>query len=495
LRETALAAIDATAFHPETGRNRIRGMVEGRPDWLISRQRAWGTPLAMFVDKRTGQPLQDPAVNARIVAAIAAEGADAWFTRPDADFLGEGRDPADYEKVEDILDVWFDSGSTHAFTLEGRETGPDRSHSPADLYLEGSDQARGWFQSSLLESCGTRGHAPYKAVLTHGFTMAEDGQKMSKSLGNTVEPQSVIAQSGAEIIRLWVAMVDYAEDQRIGPAILQTTTDAYRKLRNTIRYLLGALEGFEEAERVGYADMPPLERFILHRLWSLDGHVRAAYEGYRFNEVFRPVSEFCAGDLSALYFDIRKDSLYCDRPDSLKRRAARTVMHEVFLRLTIWLAPLAPFTMEEAWGTRFPDAGPNALRVLPERVAAWENEAEAARWEDVKFIVGNVTERLEERRRSKEIGSALDADPHVEVSADLYGGVQGLDLAEILRTSSAEIIMQPELVGRSASSAFHLAEGLKCDRCWRILPEVKPETKLCLRCTDAVEDWDARHAH
>jgi isoleucyl-tRNA synthetase len=511
LRQLALAAIDATAFHPETGKNRIRGMVEGRPDWLISRQRAWGTPLAMFVDKRTGEPLRDPEVNARIVAAIEAEGADAWFTRPDADFLGEGRDPADYEKVEDILDVWFDSGSTHAFTLEGRETGPDRSRSPADLYLEGTDQARGWFQSSLLESCGTRGHAPYKAVLTHGFTMAEDGQKMSKSLGNTVEPQSVIAQSGAEIIRLWVAMVDYAEDQRIGPAILQTTTDAYRKLRNTVRYLLGALEGFTEAERVEYADMPPLERFILHRLWQLDGHVRAAYEGYRFNEVFRPVSEFCAGDLSALYFDIRKDSLYCDRPDALRRRAARTVMHEVFMRLTIWLAPLLPFTTEEAWGTRFPDAGPNALRVLPERAEEWENWKEAKRWGEVKKVTEMVTSALEIMRRDKEIGSPLEAAPKVfYVEHEPVEAFSGLDAAEIFRTSEAQIAYWTEtdmskmdqLIedGRWIQSSKpydvtsrDLAQGLKCDRCWRILPEVKPETKLCQRCDDAVKDWNARH--
>ena len=513
LRQTALAAIDATAFHPETGGRRMRAMVEGRPDWLISRQRAWGTPLAMFVDKRTGEPLQDEAVNARIVAAVAADGADAWFTRPDADFLGEGRDPADYEKVEDILDVWFDSGSTHAFTLEGRETGPDRSRSPADLYLEGTDQARGWFQSSLLESCGTRGHAPYKAVLTHGFTMAEDGQKMSKSLGNTVEPQSVIAQSGAEIIRLWVAMVDYAEDQRIGPAILQTTTDAYRKLRNTVRYLLGALEGFTEAERVDYADMPPLERFILHRLWALDGHVHDAYEAYRFNEVFRPVSEFCAGDLSSLYFDIRKDSLYCDKPNDVKRRAARTVMHEVFMRLTAWLAPLTPFTMEEAWGTRYPDAGPNALRVLPERVAAWENWAEARRWVEVKKVTEMVTAALENMRRDKEIGSPLEAAPKVlYVEQEPAEAFSNLDAAEIFRTSAASVGYWAErnlekmdqLIeeGRwlQASKPYDvvsrdLAQGQKCDRCWRILPEVKAATKLCLRCEDAVADWDARHEH
>jgi isoleucyl-tRNA synthetase len=243
LREAALSAIDATTFVPEGGRNRIRSMVESRPDWLISRQRAWGAPLAMFVDKDTAEPLCDPAVNARIIAAIEAEGADAWFKRPASDFLGD-HDPARYEKVEDILDVWFDSGSTHAFALEGRAN----TRWPADLYLEGSDQHRGWFQSSLLESSGTRGRAPYDTVLTHGFTMDENGEKMSKSKGNVIDPEVIFRESGAEILRLWVAMVDYREDQRIGKTILATTTDAYRKLRNTLRYLLGALNGFGAAE-------------------------------------------------------------------------------------------------------------------------------------------------------------------------------------------------------------------------------------------------------
>ncbi|WP_309628541.1 isoleucine--tRNA ligase, partial [Brevundimonas sp.] len=337
LRETALTSIDQTDFHPAAGKNRIRSMVEGRPDWLISRQRAWGTPLAMFVDKHTGHPLHDAEVDARIVAAIELGGADAWYTKPDSDFLGL-HDPANYEKIEDILDVWFDSGCTHAFALETRDpahgyTGDRPSHWPANLYLEGSDQHRGWFQSNLLEGSGTRGRAPYDAVLTHGFTQDENGEKMSKSKGNTTNPAVIIKESGADILRLWVALVDYAEDQRIGKQILQTTVDAYRKLRNTVRYLLGALEGFDEAERLTDLDqMPPLEAFILHRLHELDGQVRQAYAEYRFQDVVRPVLEFCSNDLSALYFDIRKDSLYCDRPDAIRRRAARTVMDEVFMR-------------------------------------------------------------------------------------------------------------------------------------------------------------------
>jgi isoleucyl-tRNA synthetase len=500
LRETALAAIDATAFYPEGGRNRIRSMVESRPDWLISRQRAWGSPLAMFVDKETGQPLHDAEVNGRIVGRIAEEGADAWFTRPPGDFLGN-HDPGRYEKVEDILDVWFDSGSTHAFVLEARE----KTRWPADLYLEGSDQHRGWFQSSLLESSATRGRAPYDAVMTHGFTLDEKGEKMSKSLGNSVEPQDVTRESGAEILRLWVAMVDYAEDQRIGKTILQTTIDGYRKLRNTIRYLLGALAGFEESERVAPADMPPLERFILHRLYELDGQVRRAYESYRFQDVWRPLAEFCSNDLSALYFDIRRDALYCDRPDALRRRACRTVMDLVFERLTAWLSPLAAFTMEEAWTIRFPDAGSNTLRTIPDTPAAWRDDAEAARWAKVEAVTRVVTGALEVERREKRIGGALEAAPVVHIAdADLLAAFEGLDAAEVFRTSQVRLV-----AGEGPAGAFRLpevagvaveprrAEGRKCARSWRILPEVGSDPRypdLSLRDADAVAAWDAAHA-
>jgi isoleucyl-tRNA synthetase len=496
LRETALESIDATDFYPETGRNRIRAMVEGRPDWLISRQRAWGSPLAMFVDKDTGHPLRDEAVNQRIVEAIRAEGADAWFTRPASDFLGN-HDPARYEKVEDILDVWFDSGSTHAFVLEGRSN----TRWPADLYLEGSDQHRGWFQSSLLESSGTRGRAPYDAILTHGFTVTETGEKMSKSLGNAVEPMEVIKESGAEILRLWAAMVDYTEDQRIGKTILQTTTDAYRKLRNTIRYMLGGLAGFTPEERVGLDEMPPLERFILHRLWELDGQVRAAYENYVFQDVTRALLTFCQEELSALFFDIRRDSLYCDRPDSQKRRAARTVMDAVFERLTIWLAPLIPFTMEEAWTTRFPEAGSNCFRVFPETPAAWRNDAEAERWAKVQAVTSVVNGALEVERREKRIGASLEADPQVSVAdAALHGAFEGLDAAEVLRTSAAELAGGDppadsfKIEGNSAVGVkVALAPGCKCARCWKVLPEVTPPKMLCLRCEDAVEAFDRAH--
>jgi len=499
LRETALEAIDATAFYPEAGRNRIRTMVEGRPDWLISRQRAWGSPLAMFVDKTTGQPLHDPAVNARIVELIAKEGADAWFTRPDSDFLGD-HDPQRYEKIEDILDVWFDSGSTHAFVLEGRA----HTRWPADVYLEGTDQHRGWFQSSLLESSATRGRAPYQSVITHGFTVDENGEKMSKSKGNIIDPTTVIKSSGAEIIRLWVATVDYSEDQRIGPAVLQTVADSYRKLRNTLRYLLGALAGFDAAEAVDYAAMPPLERFVLHRLKQLDVEVRAAYERYDFNTALKQVSEFCNAELSSLYFDVRKDSLYCDKPTDPKRRAARTVMDAVFERLTAWLSPLMPFTMEEAWTTRYPEAGSNCLRVIPETPDAWLNPDEADRWDKVQAVTRVVTGALEVERREKRIGGALDAAPRVYIAdPHLMAAFEGLDPAEVFRTSQAVLIE-----GEAPTGAFRLeeggsvgveplkAEGRKCARSWRILPEVGTDPRypdLSLRDADAVAWWDSLH--
>ncbi|WP_312135752.1 isoleucine--tRNA ligase [Brevundimonas sp.] len=499
LRDRALNAIDATAFYPAAGKNRIRSMVEGRPDWLISRQRAWGTPLAMFVDKTTGQPLIDAEVDARIVAAVAQGGADVWFTAPDEDFLGN-HNPAQYEKITDILDVWFDSGSTHAFTLEARDpahgySGDRPSHWPANLYLEGSDQHRGWFQSSLLEGCGSRGRAPFDGVLTHGFTLDEKGEKMSKSKGNTIDPATVIKESGADILRLWVAMVDYSEDQRIGKQILQTTVDAYRKLRNTVRYLLGAVAGFDDAERItDYDQFPPLEQFILHRLWELDAQVQTAFKEYRFQDVVRPVIEFCTGDLSSLYFDVRKDSLYCDRPDSIKRRAVRTVMDEVFNRLTAWLSPITPFTMDEAWSSRFPDSEPgaNSARVLLPPPAEWRNDAEAARWAKVQQVMEVVNEALEGARREKVIGGALDAWPTVTAPAELLAAYEGLDAAEVFRTSGADLV-----AGDAISAVIKTAGYPKCARSWRKVPDVGSDAEypdLSARDADTVRYLDGLKA-
>ncbi|RUY42096.1 isoleucine--tRNA ligase, partial [Mesorhizobium sp. M7A.F.Ca.CA.001.13.2.1] len=343
LRSRALKAIDDTRFVPAAGQNRIRAMIEERPDWVLSRQRAWGVPIAVFADV-DGNVLKDEAVNQRIMDAFEKEGADAWFAAGAKErFLGN-HDASKWKQVMDILDVWFDSGSTHVFTLEDR---PDLKW-PADVYLEGSDQHRGWFHSSLLESCGTRGRAPYDTVVTHGFTMDEDGRKMSKSLGNTVVPQDVIKQSGADILRLWVVTTDYWEDQRLGKNVLQTNIDAYRKLRNTIRWMLGTL-AHDDGEEVPLEKMPELERLMLHRLAELDEVVRSGYDAFEFKRITRMLLDFMVVELSAFYFDIRKDALYCDAPSSLKRKASVQVVRHLFDCLVKWLAPMLPFTMEEAW--------------------------------------------------------------------------------------------------------------------------------------------------
>src|SRR5215469_1568876 len=413
LREKALAAIDVTKWYPPQGQNRIRAMIENRPDWCISRQRAWGVPIAVFVEKKSGAVLRDQAVIDRIAAAFEKEGADAWYSTDPAVFLGPGRNPEDYEQVKDVVDVWFDSGSTHAFILEQRPA----LQWPASLYLEGSDQHRGWFHSSLLESCGTRGRAPYDAVLTHGFLLDEQGRKMSKSLGNIVAPQEVISQSGADILRLWVVASDYSEDLRIGPEILKYQADVYRRLRNTLRYLLGALAGFSESERVAAKDMPELERYVLHRLAETDALVRETAAEFDFHGMFTALHNFCAVDLSAFYFDVRKDALYCDRPGAQTRRAARTVFDTLFECLTAWLAPILCFTAEEAWLARHGERknGSVHLQLFPEIPAGWRNDALGAKWEKIWAVRRVITGALEVERREKRIGSSLEAAPEIYI--------------------------------------------------------------------------------
>ncbi len=491
LREKALGAIDSTRFVPAVGRNRIRAMVEGRPDWCVSRQRAWGVPIAVFVEKKTGQPLRDAAVVERIAQAFEAEGADAWFTADPKRFLGEGRDPADYEQVFDILDVWFDSGSTHAFVLEGDEWPNLRS--PADLYLEGSDQHRGWFQSSLLESCGTRGRAPFDSVLTHGFLLDEQGRKMSKSLGNGVEPQDVIDKMGADILRLWVVGSDYTEDLRIGPEILKTQVDVYRRLRNTLRYLLGALDGFAEAERLDPAQMPELERWVLHRVKELDQGLRAACDGFVFHGWFADLHAFCAVDLSAFVFDVRKDSLYCDAPGSIRRRAARTMFAILADTLCLWLAPFLSFTAEEAWLCRHPSEDGSVHRhTFPDIPDTWRDDALAARWTDLREVRRVLTGALEIERVAKRIGSSLQAAPTLYLTPERAAGLAGIDWAEIGIVSAITVVegavpddvfTLAEVAGVGVRPA--LAEGGKCPRCWRVLPEVGGD-QPCGRCAEVI---------
>ena len=510
LRARALHAIKVTRWVPEQGQNRITGMIESRPDWVISRQRAWGVPIAVFIKEKSDGSvdiLQDPEVEVRIIEAFEEEGADAWY-KPGAAarFLGK-RATEGWKKVDDILDVWFDSGSTHAFVLE------DPAHFPTlagikrkvdggqdtVMYLEGSDQHRGWFHSSLLESCGTRGRAPFDVVLTHGFVLDEQGRKMSKSMGNVTAPQDVIKQSGADILRMWVCASDYADDLRIGPEILKTTIETYRKLRNTVRWMLGSLAHFHEDERVKFEQMPELERLMLHRLAELDELVRKAYADFDYKRIFSALSAFMTSDLSAFYFDIRKDALYCDPYSSMTRKACLTVLDYLFRCTVVWLAPMLCFTAEETWASRYGAAAkPVHLELFPEVPAAWRDDKLADKWRKVRTVRRVVTGALEIERAQKRIGSSLEAHPIVLVTdEDLFEAIVGVDLAEVCITSALTLrnvgssdgaFSLPDVPGVAVIP--NLAEGTKCARSWKILtsigadpeyPEVSPRDAKALR--------------
>ena len=500
LRGNAMKAVDSVRWIPENSKNRMSAMVEDRPDWLVSRQRAWGVPITVFVHKGTNELLKDEDVNARIADAIEESGADAWYTADAQEFLGDQYNADDYEQVTDILDVWFDSGSTHSFVLEKRDNlSRGEGKRSANLYLEGTDQHRGWFQSSLLESCGTRGDAPYDQVLTHGFTLDKDGKKMSKSLGNGVDPLKMIKQYGADILRLWVTSTDYFNEHRIGEEIIKNQAEAYRKIRNTMRFLIGNLADFDEEEILPINEMPELERWVLHRLTEVDAKVRSGFDDYNYHRVYNALYNFCAIDLSAFYFDIRKDVLYCDAKMTLRRRAARTVLEEVFKTVTKWFAPILVFTAEEIWQTRFPsEEGSVHLQTFHDIASEWKDDALGAKWEKIRTLRKVVTGALEIERREKRIGSSLKAAVRVYVKGSEYiDAFDGIDLAEISITSSASIthgdtpegaFTMEDTAGVAVVST--LLDGEKCERCWQVLPDVGSITghdDICKRCADAVE--------
>jgi isoleucyl-tRNA synthetase len=511
LRARALAAIKATHWVPPQGENRITGMIESRPDWVISRQRAWGVPITVFVrDNADGsvEVLNDARVNARIADAFEKEGADAWYAGGARErFLGPDNRSNDWQKVDDILDVWFDSGATHAYTLEVRDDlAVKRAKDGGDdtvMYLEGSDQHRGWFQSSLLESCGTRGVAPFDVVLTHGFVLDERGYKMSKSLGNVVAPQDVIKQSGADILRMWVCASDYADDLRIGPEILKTTVDTYRKLRNTIRWMLGNLAHFHAEDRIEREAMPELERLMLHRLVELDELVRKAYAEFDYKRIFAALTGFMTTDLSAFYFDIRKDALYCDPISSTTRKACLTVLDQLFRCLAIWLAPMLPFTAEEAWLAR--DKGDEVsvhLEHFPAIPPAWRDDHLVEKWRKVRLVRRVVTGALEIERANKRVGSSLEASPVVYVSdLDLFAALLDVDLAEVCITSGATLVEgdgPPDAFRlddvRGVAVEPRLAAGKKCARSWKILASVGSDPDypdVTPRDAKALREWHA----
>ncbi|MEQ1809803.1 MAG: isoleucine--tRNA ligase [Terricaulis sp.] len=510
LRQIALDEIDRVDWgQKRTGEtkdyNRIRGMIEDRPDWLVSRQRAWGVPLPIFVKKSDGSILQDDEVDARVFAAMKDGGADVWWATAAQDFLGAKYKADEYEKVEDILDVWFDSGSTHAFVV-GNPEAPTRAsfvNPVSTIYLEGSDQHRGWFHSSLLESCATRGKAPYDEVITHGFTMDEKGMKMSKSIGNTIEPQKIAEQNGIEILRLLIASAEYGDDLRLGKIMIDQSGEMYRKLRNTLRYCLGALRGFEDSERVPLNhDLPLMERWLLHRLHEVDAVVRKGFDTYQWRVALGAIVEFCNVDLSAFYVDVRKDTLYCDAPSSFRRRATRTVLDEVFSRLTAWLAPIMPFTAEEAWLTRFPESVSVHLRTFPETPDGWRDDFAGEEVATLREARAVVTGALEVARRDKVIGAALEASPRVFVADEaLLAKLQAVDFAELCIVSGITLVE-----GDGPADAFRLAEtlsvavviekapGVKCARSWKYFDPATADPRypdITPRDAEAVAAWDA----
>ena len=487
LRDIALKSIDETVFYPPQGQTRLRSMIETRPDWCISRQRVWGVPLPLFVSKETGQPLRDLEVVERIADIYEEEGSDTWFTEDPQRFLGDKYNLEDYDQVKDVVEVWFDSGSTHAFCLEKRED----LKWPASMYLEGSDQHRGWFHSSLLESAGTRGRAPYESVLTHGFVVDGKGRKMSKSVGNVISPEDILKKYGVDILRLWVVASDYYDDLKLDNNILQSQTDSYRRIRNTFRYLIGNLDGFTNEEKIDETDFPDLEKFILHRLWEMDKTIKECVKTFNLHLMFTTLLNFCSNDLSAFYFDIRKDVIYCDGKKSIERRSSRTLLDIIFNYLVRWFAPSLSFTTEEAWKSRNNNSSIHLedFLITPE---SYKNSEVNDIWITLKQIRKVITGALEKKRADKIIGSSLEAHIDIYLEKSILEKVKNYQLDEISITSSFEL---HEIT--SNSEGFSLEEvsdvkvevsktsGQKCQRCWKYKKQLIRD-EICSRCDNAI---------
>jgi len=476
LRNKAIKAINNTIFYPNKGKERLLSMVEGRPDWCVSRQRVWGVPLPIFINKKTNEPLKDKKVIERIASIYEKQGSDCWFDDDPKVFLGDEHNPDDYQKLNDIVEVWFDSGSTHSFVLEKRKD----LKWPADMYLEGSDQHRGWFHSSLLESCGTRGRAPFESILSHGFVVDGKGMKMSKSVGNVISPEDILKNYGADILRVWVAASDYAEDLRIDKSILTQHAESYRKIRNTFRFMLGNLKDKYEKqdfEKIDLKEFDELEQYILHKIYHISKSVETNLKNYNFHKLYKELLNFCTLDLSSFYFDIRKDVLYCDSLDSKKRINCVKVLNIILESLLKWFAPILVFTTDEVYSLISKDEKNIHEQNFAEVPKKWENKELNNKWDHLFKIKQEANIAIETKRSSKEIGSSLEAEVKLSVNKKKFELLKNLDLAEYLITSKAEkVLIQDEEMKIEVSKA----KGNKCPRCWKILE------KSCSRCSNLI---------
>ena len=467
LRNKALKAIDDTTFYPSKGKERLKSMIETRPDWCVSRQRVWGVPLPIFLNKKTNKILVDDEVFENIASIYEKEGSDCWFSDDIQKFLGKKYKAEDYEKLSDIVEVWFDSGSTHSFVLEKRKD----LKWPASMYLEGSDQHRGWFHSSLLESCGTRGRAPFESILSHGFVVDGKGLKMSKSLGNVIAPEDILKKYGADILRIWVASSNYAEDLRIDYSILDQHSESYRKIRNTFRYLLGNLnDNFDDRDldKVDVNELPELEQFMLHKIYRLNLNFEKNFKNYNFHNLYKDLLNFCTVDLSAFYFDIRKDTLYCDPKDSKKRKSTLLLLNVILNSLLKWFAPILSFTTEEIYQLVSKSKKSIHLEKFLNFPKQFENIKLHEKWLKLILIRDTCNLSIEEKRASKEIGSSLESTLQIELPKELFKIFKDIDFAELCIASSVKVKENSENEIKVLTTK---ALGKKCPICWKISQE------------------------